>query len=83
MCMDVRGPTHEGGMRTNIDIDDDVMAEALALTGLPSKKAVVDEALRTLIGLRRQGRAFENLRGLGWDGDLDAMREGWSFDDAR
>jgi Arc/MetJ family transcription regulator len=63
-------------MRTNIDIDDDLLAEAMALTGEPTKRATVEAALRTLIRLRNQAAAIERLRGIGWEGDLDAMREG-------
>lgn len=60
-------------MRTNIDIDEGLMNDALALTGARTKREVVEEGLRELIRLRRQRRLTE-LRGLGWDGDLDAMR---------
>ena len=61
-------------MRTNIVIDDDLMAEALRVTGLPTKKAVVEEALRTLLRLRAQAQT-RTLRGrLRWEGDLDALR---------
>lgn len=62
-------------MRTNIVIDDNLLAEALSCTGLPTKKAVVEEALRTLIRLKSQ-EAVRALRGqLHWEGDLQAMRE--------
>jgi Arc/MetJ family transcription regulator len=61
-------------MRTNIDIDDDLMHEALAVTGLPTKRSVVEEALRRLIMLKRQ-QDVRSLRGrLRWEGDLDDMR---------
>jgi Arc/MetJ family transcription regulator len=61
-------------VRTNIDIDDDLMREALDLTGLPTKRSVVEEALRSLIMLRRQ-QDVRRLRGrLRWEGDLDSMR---------
>lgn len=61
-------------MRTNIEIDDKLMADALRLSGLPTKKAVVEEALRTLVRLKDQSRILE-LRGkIAWEGDLDAMR---------
>ena len=36
-------------MRTNIVIDDHLMRQALAISGLQTKKAVVEEALRRLI----------------------------------
>lgn len=62
-------------MRTNIVIDDDLLAEALSCTGLSTKKAVVEEALRTLIRLKSQEQV-RALRGhLRWEGDLHAMRE--------
>ena len=61
-------------MRTNIEIDDVLLAEAKAATGLPTKKAVVEAALRELVQSRRQLEAIRNLAGLGWEGDLDAMR---------
>ncbi len=61
-------------MRTNIDIDDALMAEALARSGLRTKREVVTLALQRYIKNQRQIDAFEGLRGLGWEGDLDAMR---------
>jgi Arc/MetJ family transcription regulator len=61
-------------MRTNIEIDDDLIAEAMRCTGLPTKKATVEEALRTLISRHRQLEALEDMWGLGWEGDLDEMR---------
>ncbi len=63
-------------MRTNIDIDDALMAEAMAAAGLPTKRAVVEEGLRLLVRLRGQSQALADLDGIGWDGDLDAMRAG-------
>jgi Arc/MetJ family transcription regulator len=41
-------------LRTNIDIDDELMAEAMRRSGLATKKAVVEEALRTLIAIKRE-----------------------------
>lgn len=61
-------------MRTNIEIDDKLMAQAIRLTGLPTKRAVVEEGLRLLVRVRKQNRALNALRGLGWEGDLDEMR---------
>jgi Arc/MetJ family transcription regulator len=62
-------------MRTNIEIDDDLMDEALKLTGLPTKRAVVEEGLRLMVRLRKQARTLKALKGLGWEGDLDEMRQ--------
>ncbi len=49
-------------MRTNIDIDDALMAAAQEATGLPTKRAVVEEGLRTLVRLREQ-QGIRALRG--------------------
>lgn len=61
-------------MRTNVEIDDDLMAEAMKASGLKTKKAVVEEGLRHIIRKSEQLKAFEKLRGIGWDGDLDVSR---------
>lgn len=60
-------------MRTNIVIDDKLMAEAMAVSGARSKRETVESALRTLVRIKRQSEVLK-LRGIGWDGDLDAMR---------
>jgi len=63
-------------LRTNIVIDEALIQEAQKLTAIPTKKAVVDEALRTLIRLRKQERILA-LRGkIRWSGDLEASRKG-------
>lgn len=61
--------------RTNIDIDDELVAEAMRKYGLRTKKEAVDLALRRLVGPRLSPEFFESMRGIGWDGDLDEMRE--------
>ncbi len=61
-------------MRTNIVIDDDLMAEAMKATGLKTKREAVELGLKTLLRLRRQ-EAIRAFRGkLAWTGDLDALR---------
>jgi Arc/MetJ family transcription regulator len=63
-------------MRTNIDIDDDLMREAMRASGAPTKRAVVEQGLRMLIQVRGQ-RAIRRLRGkVKWTGDLNASRLG-------
>ncbi|MEX0408439.1 type II toxin-antitoxin system VapB family antitoxin [Aquibium sp. LZ166] len=62
-------------MRTNIDIDDELMAEAMRLSGKKTKKETVEEALAMLVRSRRGAEALRALRGkVEWEGDLDAMR---------
>jgi Arc/MetJ family transcription regulator len=52
-------------MRTNIDLDDSLVEQAMAVAGQRAKKAVVEEALRRLIRAHEQKQAIEDLRGLG------------------
>ncbi|MFC5230703.1 type II toxin-antitoxin system VapB family antitoxin [Pseudonocardia zijingensis] len=61
--------------RTNIDIDDALVAEAMRTYGLKTKEEAVDLALRRLVGPRLTPEFFESMHGIGWDGDLDEMRE--------
>jgi Arc/MetJ family transcription regulator len=61
-------------MRTNIDIDDTLMAEAMAASGEKTKKATVDEALRRMVRQEARRAAIADMAGLGWKGDLDVMR---------
>ena len=58
-------------MRTNIVIDDHLMDQAINLSGLETKKAVVEQALKLYIQLLQQA-ALRELRGkLRWEGDLN------------
>ncbi|MCQ3812565.1 MAG: type II toxin-antitoxin system VapB family antitoxin [Acidimicrobiia bacterium] len=61
-------------MRTNIEIDDKLMEEAQRASGLQTKRATVEEALRLLVQTRLQER-IRTLRGeLQWEGSLEEMR---------
>jgi Arc/MetJ family transcription regulator len=61
-------------IRTNIEIDDEVMREAQRLTGVPTKREAVDLALRELVARHRRLGILE-LRGrVHWEGDLAASR---------
>jgi Arc/MetJ family transcription regulator len=81
MCIFLIDHTHEVGMRTNIDIDDMLMKRAMEEGGLPTKKATVEEALREFIRRRELTQALKELQGIGWEGDLDGMREGRFIDE--
>ena len=63
-------------MRTNIEIDDELLSQAMRAAGLSTKRATVEEGLRLLVRVRKQAKALADLKGLGWKGDLDAMRQG-------
>jgi Arc/MetJ family transcription regulator len=64
----------EDSMRTNIDIDDRLMRQALRSSGARTKRAVVEEGLRLLIQTKGQA-SIRRLRGrVAWQGDLNASR---------
>jgi len=65
-----------GRRRTNIEIDDKLMTEAMKVTRLPMKKAVVEAGLRLLVQVHDQS-AIRRLRGkVNWQDDLDELRAG-------
>lgn len=60
-------------MRTNIVIDDALMKEAMAATGAKTKREAVERALEKVVRLKRQ-EGLREMWGMGWEGDLEAMR---------
>lgn len=62
-------------MQISIVIDDQLMDQAIQLSGLDTKKAVVEQAIKLYIQLLQQA-SIRQLRGkLHWEGDLDQMRQ--------
>ena len=61
-------------MRTNIETDDALMAEAMAATGLKTKRKVVEAGLRLLARHKRQADARQLFGQIRWQGDLDRER---------
>ena len=65
-------------MRTNIDIDDSLMRQAMRHSGRGTKKATVEAALRLLVATHDQS-AIRRLKGkVDWEDDLEASRRNWS-----
>ena len=62
-------------MRTNIVIDEKLMLEALRLTGIRTKRRVVEDSLRLMIQMKCQQRIRAARGKLVWKGDLEAMRK--------
>lgn len=60
--------------RTSIEIDDRLIATAMRIHGLKTKREAVDFALRRLVGTPMTREETLAMQGTGWDGDLDAMR---------
>ena len=73
MCTSTVYNTHKT-VRTNIVIDDRLMADALQATGLTTKKEVVELGLKTLIKLKQQEKIKAFKGKLSWSGDLESMR---------
>ncbi len=61
-------------MRTNVVIDDQLMQEALELSGFRTKKAAIEAGLRLLVEFNRQAKVKDFRGKLKWSGDLDEMR---------
>ena len=61
-------------MRTNIVIDDKLIAEAMQLSGARTKREAVEQSLRLLVQLKRQEQLRTTRGKLKWVGDLEAMR---------
>ncbi len=62
-------------MPPNIDIDDQLLREALRLTGLDTERAVVEMALRMLIRVSRQKSILALVGKVHWDGNIDDSRQ--------
>ena len=62
-------------MRTNIEIDDELIASVMVGFNVKTKREAVDLALRDALRLQRQAGMMD-LWAMGWEGDLDAMRTG-------
>jgi Arc/MetJ family transcription regulator len=63
--------------RTNVDLDDKLVRRVMRRYGLPSKRAAIDLALRRLDLQPMSRKQALEMRGSGWEGDLDEMRRNW------
>lgn len=66
--------------RTNVVIDDELVDRVMRLYGLKTKREAIDLALRRLVGDKRP-RDMLDLKGMGWDADLDDLRRSYVDDD--
>jgi Arc/MetJ family transcription regulator len=70
-------------MRTNIEIEDELMRQAMRSSGKRTKRAAVEAGLRLLVQTRAQGK-MRRLRGkVRWEGDLETSRAGSGSEDQR
>ncbi|MGB7205051.1 MAG: type II toxin-antitoxin system VapB family antitoxin [Anderseniella sp.] len=61
-------------MRTNINIDDELMAKAMKAAGTKTKKETVEEGLKALVKRGSQRKIKEAFGKFQWEGNLDTMR---------
>ncbi len=66
--------------RTNIDLDDRLVAEVMHRYGLRTKREAVDLALRRLVGEPPATEEVLQLEGSGWQADLEQLRRSRAFD---
>jgi Arc/MetJ family transcription regulator len=62
--------------RMNIEISDELIREALRVSGLKTKRAAVEAGLKALIRLGRQKKILDLAGKVHWEGNLDESREG-------
>lgn len=72
LCVEFSERVHK--VRTNIEIDDKLMKDALKATGSKTKREAVELGLKTLVQLRAQEKARRLKGKIAWEGDLEAMR---------
>lgn len=60
--------------RTNIDLDDALVAEVMRRYGVTTKKEAIDLALRRLVGVPLSRDFLMSLEGIGWENSLDDLR---------
>ena len=60
--------------RTNVVVDDELIARVMRLYGLRTKREAIDFALRRVAGEVDVKELLREIEGIGWDGDFEAMR---------
>src|SRR5271156_1292994 len=71
MCITLTSDTQRTQMRTNIEIDDELIREALRVSGLKTKRAAVEAGLRALIRLNKRRKILDLAGKVQWEGNLD------------
>jgi Arc/MetJ family transcription regulator len=64
-------------MRTNIELDDELVQDAMRLSGIQTKREVVELGLKTLVKWKKQASLLKLKGKIKWDGDLEKSRKSW------
>jgi len=62
--------------RTNVVLDDDLVEDCIKATGIKTRKALIDHALRELIRHENQTKILDLKGNIDWEGNLDEWRQG-------
>ena len=62
--------------RTNVEIDDELIAQVMQRYGFRTMREAIHESLRRMVGYTMTVEEALAMQGQGWDGDLSAMRDG-------
>lgn len=62
--------------RTNVVLDDKLVAQCQAVTGISTRRSLIDHALQELLRHERQKAVLELKGKIDWQGDLNALRRG-------
>ena len=65
---------------TNIVLDEDLVEAGMEITGLKSRRALIDYALRELLRMESQRKILELKGKVRWEGDLSTMRQEREFE---
>jgi Arc/MetJ family transcription regulator len=82
MAVGAGKPKKRGAVRTNVVLDEALVRKAMELSGIKTKREVIEEALRRFVQLHEQDRVWELFGAIEWEGDLNEMRKSRSFVDA-
>jgi Arc/MetJ family transcription regulator len=61
-------------MRTNIVLDDKLVEEGMAITGIKTKKELVNYALKSLIDRKKMYEILSLKGKVNWEGSIEEMR---------
>ncbi len=62
--------------RTNVVLDDELVSDCMEVTGIKTKKLLIDFALKELLRKNNQKKILALKGKINWDGDLEEMRKG-------
>jgi Arc/MetJ family transcription regulator len=62
--------------RTNVVLDDDLLEDCIKATGIKTRKALIDHALRELLRRENQTKILDLKGNIDWEGNLDEWRQG-------